>query len=156
MWSNDHNKPRKSSATSYSQPSFFRSQATPSVCQHPALYISIWYTLCQHLASPVIKGRKGRKFSKPYLEMTSLLIKQWHSLVAFVQFKKREQHQWRSVTFSKVAACNFTKSNNPPWVFFTFFKLCNWYQIAQRITFYCGKNKKCPLWVFSIFNESIQ
>ena len=27
---------------------------------------------------------------------------------------------------------NFTKSNNPPWVFSTFFKLFKWYQIAQR------------------------
>ena len=33
-------------------------------------------------------------------------------------------------------ACNFTKSNSPPCVFFTFFKLCKWYQIAQCIT-YC-------------------
>ena len=31
-------------------------------------------------------------------------------------------------------ACNFTKSNTPPWVFFTFFKLYKWYQIAQRTT----------------------
>ena len=29
----------------------------------------------------------------------------------------------------------FTKINTPPWVFFTFFKLYKWYQIAQRITF---------------------
>ena len=29
-------------------------------------------------------------------------------LVPFVQFKKREKHPWRSVTFS-----NFTKSNTP-------------------------------------------
>ena len=47
-------------------------------------------------------------------------------LVPFVQFKKREKHPWRSVTFS-------TKSNTPPWVFFTFFKLYKWYQIAQNI-----------------------
>ena len=26
------------------------------------------------------------------------------------------------------------KSNSPPWVFFTFFKLCKWYQIAQSIS----------------------
>ena len=26
------------------------------------------------------------------------------------------------------------KSNTPSWVFFTFFKLYKWYQIAQRIT----------------------
>ena len=31
--------------------------------------------------------------------------------------------------------CNFTKSNTPPWMFFTFFKLYKWYQIAQRITY---------------------
>ena len=48
-------------------------------------------------------------------------------LVPFVQFKKREKHPWRSVTFSKIAGCNFTESNNPPWVFFTIFKLCKWY-----------------------------
>ena len=27
------------------------------------------------------------------------------------------------------------KSNTPPWVFFTFFKLYKWYQIAQRTTY---------------------
>ena len=37
-----------------------------------------------------------------------------HDLVPFVQFKKREKHPWRSVNFSKVAACNFTKINTPP------------------------------------------
>ena len=30
--------------------------------------------------------------------------------------------------------CNFTRINTPPWVFFTFFKLYKWYQIAQGIT----------------------
>ena len=55
-------------------------------------------------------------------------------LVPFVQFKKREKHPRRSVTFSKVAG--FTKSNTPPWVFFTFFKLYKWYQIAHCITFF--------------------
>ena len=48
-------------------------------------------------------------------------------LVPFVQFKKREKHLWRDVTLSK--------SNTPPWVFFTFFKFYKWYQIAQRITY---------------------
>ena len=28
-------------------------------------------------------------------------------------------------------ACNFTKSNAPPWMFFTFFKLYKWHQIQQ-------------------------
>ena len=30
---------------------------------------------------------------------------------------------------------NFTKCNTPPWVFFMFFKLYKWYQIAQNITY---------------------
>ena len=29
--------------------------------------------------------------------------------------------------------CNFTKSNTLSWMFFTFFKLYKWYQIAQSI-----------------------
>ena len=53
-------------------------------------------------------------------------------LVPFVQFKKREKHPWRSVTFSKVAG---SKSSTPPWLFFTFLKLYKWYQMAQNITF---------------------
>ena len=36
---------------------------------------------------------------------------------------------------SLLRACNFTKSNTPPWVFFTFFKLYKWYQIAPSITY---------------------
>ena len=32
-------------------------------------------------------------------------------------------------------ACNLSKSNTPPWVNFTFFKLYKWYQIAERITY---------------------
>ena len=32
-------------------------------------------------------------------------------------------------------ACNFTESNTPPWVFFTFLKLYKWYRIAQSIKY---------------------
>ena len=47
----------------------------------------------------------------------------------------------------QAATYNFTKSNASPWVFFTFFKLCKWYQIVQSITYFkffldnfeCGK-----------------
>ena len=55
------------------------------------------------------------------------LLDALRDLVPLVQLKKREKHPWRSVTFSKVV---FT----PQWMFFTFFKLYKWYQIAQRIT----------------------
>ena len=42
----------------------------------------------------------------------------------------------KNVKNTQAEACNFTKINTPPWVFFTFFKLYKWYQIVQRITFY--------------------
>ena len=29
--------------------------------------------------------------------------------------------------------CNFTKSDIPPWVFFTFYKLHEWYQNTQSV-----------------------
>ena len=57
----------------------------------------------------------------------------WYHLC---NLKKREKHPCSNVTFRKVAsACNFTKSNTPPWVFLTFFKLYKWYQIAQSTSF---------------------
>ena len=58
-------------------------------------------------------------------------------LVPFVQFKKSEKHSWGELILVKLQAsvCIFTKINTPPWVFFTFFKLHKWYQIAQRITY---------------------
>ena len=69
------------------------------------------------------------------LKLTKLVYSDaLRDLVSCVQFKKHEKHPWRSVTFSKVKACNFTKSNTPPWVFFMFFKFYKWYQIAQSIT----------------------
>ena len=52
--------------------------------------------------------------------------------VLLVQFLKHEKHPWRSVTgrcviFIRIAGF----SNTPPWTFFTFFKICYWYQILQ-------------------------
>ena len=50
------------------------------------------------------------------------------------------------ISVVQALACNFTKSNNPPWVFFTFFKLCEWYQIAQRtasmIKLFCENSQR--------------
>ena len=36
-------------------------------------------------------------------------------------------------------ACNFTKSNTPPWVFFAFFRSWNLYQIAQSVSYMFGR-----------------
>ena len=53
--------------------------------------------------------------------------------VQFVQFKKNVKNTDGGVLILVTYACNFTKSNTPPWVFFMFFKLYNWHQIAQSI-----------------------
>ena len=57
-------------------------------------------------------------------------------------------------------ACDVPKCNSPPWVFFTFFKLYKWYQIAQSITFYCiqiflfyGKENACHR--FPLFSDQL-
>ena len=50
-------------------------------------------------------------------------------LVPFAQFKKREKHSWKSVTFSKVAGFSL-QFNIPPGVFFTFLKFYKCSQIA--------------------------
>ena len=58
-------------------------------------------------------------------------------LVSFLQFEKREKHPCGSVASVKLWAsdCNFTKSNTPPIVFFSFLKLFKGYQIAQRFSY---------------------
>ena len=50
-------------------------------------------------------------------------------LVSFLHSKKCDKHPQKSVTFRKLktSVCNFTESNTPPWMFFTFFKLCKQY-----------------------------
>ena len=42
-----------------------------------------------------------------------------------VKFKKRENYPWKSVTFSKVPGCNFTKNNTPTWMFSRFLNCTN-------------------------------
>ena len=57
----------------------------------------------------------------------------WYHLYNFKNVKNTHEEVLILVK-SQAEACNFTKINTP-WVFFTFFKLYKWYQIAQRITF---------------------
>ena len=51
-------------------------------------------------------------------------------------------------------ACNFIKCNIPPWVFFTFLKLCKWYQIAQIISFNEFSSRKA--WSVLVLRRSIR
>ena len=42
---------------------------------------------------------------------------------------------FKNVKNTHGGALLLVKSNTPPWVFYTFFKLYKWYQIAQNITY---------------------
>ena len=63
------------------------------------------------------------------LEYSVLMFMDIRDLLPFVQFKKLEKHPMRSDLLF------LSKSNTLPWVFFTFFKLCKWYQIAQSASY---------------------
>ena len=59
-------------------------------------------------------------------------------LVPFVPFKKHKKtpmEEWYFYLSCRLKACIFTKSNTPPWVFFTFLELFKRYQIAQNIIY---------------------
>ena len=51
------------------------------------------------------------KHFKRYFFIYKCICDVLRDLVRFVQFKTREKNLWGSVTFSKVVACNFTKTN---------------------------------------------
>ena len=71
-------------------------------------------------------------FYKCYVDICGAL----RDLVPFAQFKKREKHPWRSVNFGvkcQALACNFTKINTPPWVFFTLFKFFQFLKHTMRL-----------------------
>ena len=55
----------------------------------------------------------------------------WHHLH---NLKNMKNSHGRVFLLVKLQAFSLTKSNTPPWVFFVFFKLYKWYQIAQHIT----------------------
>ena len=62
----------------------------------------------------------------------------WYHLYDKNNVKNTHRGVWFLVKL-QASACNFTKSNTPPWVFFTFSKLCKWYEIAQSITYILRK-----------------
>ena len=64
-------------------------------------------------------------------------------LCDLVQFKKRE-----NTLHGK------SKSNSPPWVFFTVFKLYEWYQIAQSIIYKSHYNMEKAFIIFLVMPVS--
>ena len=70
-----------------------------------------------------------------------MVISFFHINIVYVMASHMHSAIWYSLHNSKnvkkthevvllLVACNFTKSNTPSWVFFTFLKLNKWYQIA--------------------------
>ena len=57
----------------------------------------------------------------------------WYLLHNFKNVKKNNGGVIFLVKF-QTSSCKFTKSITPPWVFFTFFKLYKFYQIAQSVS----------------------
>ena len=54
-------------------------------------------------------------------------------LALVLQIKNNVKNTHEGMSLFVKSQAYFTKSNTPPWVFFTFVKLYKWYQIAQRI-----------------------
>ena len=57
------------------------------------------------VANGQTEGRTDERADEQIDEKSLNICDALRDLVAFVQFKKREQHPWRSVNFSKVAGC---------------------------------------------------
>ena len=59
----------------------------------------------------------------------------WYHLYNLKNVKTTNGGVLLLVKLQALAACNLNKRNTSPWMFFTFFKLYKWYQIAKRITY---------------------
>ena len=83
----------------------------------------------------------------------NLLFKVFNKINIFVfNYKKkiRVGFSESSVNWT-LCACNFFKINAPPWVFFSFFKLYKWYEIAQSVSINFFGKKVMPHSLFSYF-----
>ena len=113
---------------------------------------------CEILRTPILNNICERlllKTVKQQMTWRYYLLSNFYRILQlpFVRFKKLVKHGWKCVTFS-----NFTKSNTPPWVFFTFYKSYKWHQIAQSNTYFCvynivASNFRCrPTILFPLFD----
>ena len=71
---------------------------------------------------------------RPMILSYVMLCAIWYHLYNLKNVKNTHEGVLLSVKL-QAEDCNFTKSNTPPWVFFTFFKLYKWYQIARSVIY---------------------
>ena len=69
-----------------------------------------------------------------WVKTYAILFAIWYHLYNFKNMKNTDGGVLNLVKF-KAKACKFTESNTPPSVFFTFFKLYKWYQMAQSVAY---------------------
>ena len=65
----------------------------------------------------------------------------WYYLYNFKNLKNIHGRALLLLKF-QAEACNFTKNNTRPWIFFRFLKLYKWYKIAQSITYVCKRSAR--------------
>ena len=85
---------------------------------------------CEDVYKIIINRQDTNGFDSDVVCVVYVVLR---DLVPFVQSKKVEDIHGRVLLLVRlqVSDCKFTKSNTRPWVFFTFFNLYKWCQIAQ-------------------------
>ena len=69
-----------------------------------------------------------------HINIVYVMASHMHSAIWYRLHNSKNVKKTHEVVLLLVA-CNFTKSNTPSWVFFTFLKLNKWYQIAQNVSY---------------------
>ena len=97
--------------------------------------VKTWATSIHKLKNSLNLINDGVSVARQKLFLYVMCCAIWYYLYNLKNVKNTHGGVLISVKL-QVLACNFTKVNNPPWVFLTFFKLYKWYQIAQRTTYF--------------------
>ena len=78
------------------------------------------------------------QFEKFYFLCNSLGIQKEYFNLHHLQSSLSTLKDYRSKMYlTRCAIWYYLHNLNPPWVFFTFFKLYKWYQIEEHITYVC-------------------
>ena len=81
---------------------------------------------------------KNLKMSRNYCPISANAKPDLYTSPAYTETNVIRQKIWENMRClfakSQTSDCNFAESKTSSWVFFTFFKLYKWYQIAQSIT----------------------
>ena len=100
------------------------------ICRKIFTYFSSPYIFYKFLQGVTRKFKMFVCPLKTYKPIYVILCTIWYHLYNFKNAKSTHGVVLLLLKL-QVSACNFAKSNTLPWVFFMFFKVYKWYQIAQ-------------------------